>query len=348
MTHPILITEQLAIGYAPRRGSRRIVAANLNLRLHCGEMVCLLGPNGAGKSTLLRTLTGIQPPLAGRIWLDGRDLHTFSARELARRLSVVLTERVETGPLTAYALVALGRHPYTSWHGQLTVRDEEVVRWAITAVQATHLAARPLHELSDGERQRIMIARALAQEPIVMALDEPTAFLDLPRRVEVMQLLRRLAQETQRAIIVSTHDLDLALHIADMLWLLTSNGSFYAGAPEDLVISGALATTFAHEGIVFDQQRGQFRIDRPAQRQATLTGNGIIRYWTAQALERAGWRVVAGGETELHIVITGDDHQPSWDIYHDGVKKQQMRSLYATIHWLRQQYQEEHHHERHA
>lgn len=249
MTHPILITEQLAIGYAPRRGSRRIVAANLNLRLHRGEMVCLLGPNGAGKSTLLRTLTGMQPPLAGRIWLDGRDLHTFSARELARRLSVVLTERVETGPLTAYALVALGRHPYTSWHGQLTVRDEEVVRWAITAVQATHLAARPLHELSDGERQRIMIARALAQEPIVMALDEPTAFLDLPRRVEVMQLLRRLAQETQRAIIVSTHDLDLALHIADMLWLLTSNGGFYAGAPEDLVISGALATTFAHGGL---------------------------------------------------------------------------------------------------
>lgn len=348
MTQPVLRTEQLTIGYAPRRGQRQIVAANLNLSLYRGELVCLLGPNGAGKSTLLRTITGMQPPLGGRIWLDGRDLRTYSTRELACRMSVVLTERVEVGLLSAYALVALGRYPYTNWYGQLTSRDEEVVRWAITAVQATHLAKRQVHELSDGERQRIMIARALAQEPLVMVLDEPTAFLDLPRRVEVMQLLRSLAHETQRAMIVATHELDLALHTADMLWLLTSNGACYTGAPEDLVLSGALATTFAYEGIVFDRQRGHFQFHRLAQRRAKLTGNGLVQQWTARALERAGWRVVFEGDAELHVVITGNEQQPSWDIYYNGKRKQQVRSLYTAIQWIRQQYREEHHHERHA
>ncbi|MBO9343739.1 MAG: ABC transporter ATP-binding protein, partial [Roseiflexus sp.] len=239
MSRAILATEHLSIGYAPRRGPRRIVASNLNLTLHAGEVVCLLGPNGVGKSTLLRTLVGMQPPLDGRVWLDGVDLSTLSAREIARRVSVVLTERVEVGQLTVYALVALGRHPHTDWTGRLTPHDEAIVRQALEAVNAVNLAGRLVHELSDGERQRVMVARALAQEPLVVVLDEPTAFLDLPRRVEIMRLLRRLAHETQRAMILSTHDLDLALRSADLLWLMAPGGGVHAGAPEDLVLGGA-------------------------------------------------------------------------------------------------------------
>ncbi|PMP84292.1 MAG: ABC transporter ATP-binding protein, partial [Roseiflexus castenholzii] len=253
MSATVLATEDLSIGYAPRRAPWRVIADNLNLALHAGEVVCLLGPNGVGKSTLLRTLVGMQPPLSGRVLLDGADIAALSPREIARRLSIVLTERIEVGQLTAYALVALGRHPHTDWTGRLTPHDEDVVRRALEAVDAVNLAARLVHELSDGERQRVMVARALAQEPLVMALDEPTAFLDLPRRVEMMRLLRRLAHEMNRAILLSTHDLDLALRTADTLWLLAPGGVIHVGAPEDLVLNGAFEATFANEGMTFDR-----------------------------------------------------------------------------------------------
>ncbi|MCS6889182.1 ABC transporter ATP-binding protein [Chloroflexus sp.] len=348
MTNVVLSAENLSIGYPARRRQCRVIAKDLQLHLRRGEVVCLLGPNGAGKSTLLRTLTGMQPPLAGRIWLDGQDLSAFNARELARRMSVVLTERVEVGPLTAYALVALGRHPYTDWTGRLRPHDEAIVRWALEAVHAAHLARRMVYELSDGERQRIMVARALAQEPLVMVLDEPTAFLDLPRRVEIMQLLRRLAREARQAIILSTHDLELALNMADVLWLLTADGTFYCGAPEDLVLKGVLETIFADTGMVFDRMRGQFRMHQTMRRRANLTGDGLAKIWTARALERAGWQVVELPPAEAHVTIIGDNHQPSWELSVNGAPKQQFTSLYAVVHWLQQQCQEEEQHERHA
>ena len=194
MSATILQTCDLCIGYAPKRRPRIAVAADLGVELLKGELVCLLGPNGAGKSTLMRTLAGLQKPLSGEVLLEGRDLHGLSESERARLLGLVLTERVDVGNLSAYALVALGRYPYTGWDGRLSAADEEVVRWAIDAVGARDLAGRSVGELSDGERQKVMIARALAQEPAVLLLDEPTAFLDLPRRVEIVQLLRRLGQ----------------------------------------------------------------------------------------------------------------------------------------------------------
>lgn len=256
----VLRADDLTIGYRHAGRADGVVAAHLNLSLQRGELVCLLGPNGAGKSTLMRTLAGLQPPLGGKVWLDGDEPSALPARELARRLSIVLTERVDVGNLSAQELVALGRHPYTDWWGNLTAHDAEVVRWAIRAVGAVSLADRPVQELSDGERQKIMVARALAQEPLLIMLDEPTAFLDLPRRVELMGLLRSLARQTGRAILLSTHDLDLALRSADRLWLLSVEGKMATGAPEDLVLSGAFQETFASEGVAFDQYSGSFRI----------------------------------------------------------------------------------------
>ncbi len=328
MSVTVLATENLSIGYAPRRSPQRVIAADLNLALHTGEVVCLLGPNGVGKSTLLRTLVGMQPPLAGRVFLDGSDLATLSAREIARRLSVVLTERIEVGQLNVYALVALGRHPHTDWTGRLTPRDEEVVQWALDAVNATHLASRLVHELSDGERQRVMVARALAQEPLVMILDEPTAFLDLPRRVEMMRLLRRLARETNRALLLSTHDLDLALRSADTLWLMAPGGAMHIGAPEDLVLGGAFEATFASEGITFDRYQGHFHIHPPARQRAALIGDGVIGAWTARALERAGCLVVGGDEAaSLRVIVHSDDRQPCWEVHTDGAAPQRVGSL---------------------
>jgi iron complex transport system ATP-binding protein len=302
---PVLRTENLAIGYRLSRRQERVVAAGLAVQMEAGEMVCLLGPNGAGKSTLMRTLAGLQPALSGDVWLDGARLQSLSAAELARRLSIVLTERVDVGNLSAFGLVSLGRHPYTDWSGGLSETDRAAVAWALDAVGAMPLAHRPVLELSDGERQKVLIARALAQEPRLILLDEPTAFLTL-------------ARETGRAILLSTHDLDLALRSADRLWLLGGNGLLHAGAPEDLVLSGAFERAFASERVNFDTFSGAFRIERPAAGIVHLHGDGLSRRWTERALEREGYCVdkERAGIPAAEIVI--DPDAPLWWLRRDG------------------------------
>lgn len=311
---PILTLSDLTIGYDQGKRPSRVVASGLNASLNGGELVCLLGPNGAGKSTLMRTIAGMQPPLNGRIQLNGRGIGDYGARELARELSIVLTERVSTGTMTAYGLVALGRHPYTDWRGQLSVRDEEVVGWALRMVGAVGLAQRDVNELSDGERQKIMIARALAQEPALMVLDEPTAFLDLPRRVEVMAILRQLARDQNRAILLSTHDLDLALRSADRLWLLPDEGPMRVGAPEDLVLSGAFAETFRSEGVVFDAYTGSFQIHRQQRGVIGLAGEGLTAVWATRALEREGFCVDGDSSLPVQVRVVGVDGRVRWTL----------------------------------
>ena len=294
MSAPILRTENLSIGYPMRRQAPVIVAENITVGLKPGELVCLLGPNGAGKSTLMRTLAGMQPALNGRILLNQQDLSSISAKQLAHHLSVVLTEPINAGMLTGWDLVALGRHPYTNWSGKLTVVDETAVQQAITAVGANNLAQRHVNTLSDGERQKIMIARALAQEPDVMLLDEPTAFLDLPRRVEIMHILRQLARDWQRAILLSTHDLDLALRNADKIWLMPLNGTMQVGTPEELVLNGSFEAAFQADGVQFDPNTGSFKMAGQATGQVDLVGKGLSALWTKRALERVGFAVHDG------------------------------------------------------
>ncbi|HVU12941.1 MAG TPA: ABC transporter ATP-binding protein [Phototrophicaceae bacterium] len=320
---PILQTHNLAVGYPPR-----VIADKIDVNLRAGELVCLIGPNGAGKSTLMRTLAGIQAPIHGSVTLLGDDVHRLPARERAQRLSVVLTERVNPGLLTAYTLVSLGRHPYTDWSGRLTAHDEAVIRQAIADVGARALVDRHIGELSDGERQKIMIARALAQEPALLILDEPTAFLDLPRRVEIMQLLRRLAHESRRAILLSTHDLDLALRTADRIWLLASGQPLQVGAPEDLVLSGAFAAAFQSEGVTFDAQTGAFRLSSAPQGQISVIGTGLDALWTRRALERAGFAVGDNGVALVEVV------PPHWRLIR-GSEVEQYDSLYDLVEALK-------------
>jgi iron complex transport system ATP-binding protein len=336
-TDIILRTEKLTIGYRHAGRADVVIAADLDLSLRRGELVCLLGPNGAGKSTLMRTLAGLQPALRGEIWLDGDPPADLSARELARRLSIVLTERIDVGNLAVRELVALGRHPYTDWWGNLTPHDEEVVRWAVRAVGAGDLVDRPVQELSDGERQKVMIARALAQEPLMILLDEPTAFLDLPRRVEVMGLLRTLARQTGRAILLSTHDLDLALRSADRLWLLSAEGKMQSGAPEDLVLSRAFEQVFASEGIVFDGYTGSFRIVRDSAGIIHLRGEGMSALWTTRALEREGFCVDPDGTATpaATVTISEDDGVPQWGLHRNG-HSEFFTEIYALIGALRE------------
>lgn len=311
----VLKTHDLNIGYAPARRSRIVVSRDLNLSLRRGEVVCLLGPNGAGKSTLLRTLAGMQKPLTGGVMLMGQDVHRAQAQELAKYLSVVLTERVNPGMLTGYALAALGRHPYTDWAGNLSNHDEAMVKWALEAVGALDLAGKPVAEMSDGQRQKIMIARALAQDPAVMILDEPTAFLDLPRRAEMMRLLKQLAREANRAILLSSHDLDLAMRTADRVWLMPVNGPMQVGGPEDLVLSGAFEQVFATEGVTFDRTTGTFLIAPEREQSVLVTGEGLRCLWTKRALERGGFRVASNGDSGLACVEVVED---VWRVEIDG------------------------------
>lgn len=283
-----LRARDLALGYR-RRGRPDVVLAHaLNLCLRPGELVGLLGPNGIGKSTLLRSLCGMQQPLAGRVLLGQRDVARLKPQERARRLSLVSTAAPRPQLMSGYALVALGRHPHTDWLGRLTADDHAVIAWALDAVKGAELARQPVAELSDGQRQKLMIARALAQQSDIMLLDEPTAFLDLPRRIETMALLKRLARTTGLAILVSTHDLDLALRNCDRLWLMSAAG-VTVGAPEDLALDGSLGATFRAEGIHFDQRRGSFRLDAAAGQRVYVPGGGEQALWLRRALTRAGY-----------------------------------------------------------
>lgn len=331
MSDAILTTHNLTIGYKTSRKTFRSVASNISVSLKPGELVCLLGPNGAGKSTLLRTLAGMQSPIQGEVRLLGDDVYKLPPQELAKRLSLVLTEKLDVGILSAYSLVALGRYPYTNWWGKLTPEDETTVAWALKSVGAARLAQRNVSELSDGERQKIAIARALAQSPIAMLLDEPTAFLDLPRRVEIMQLLRQLAWENNQAILLSTHDLNLALRLADKVWLLASNGTLHVGAPEDLVLSGAFAETFHSEGVEFDVASGEFLLNIPYKRKVHLVGKGIAVFWTTRALQRIGFQVSQDAEILIEAIA---QEEPAYWRTTIGNSVYTHNSLYELVKFL--------------
>jgi len=327
----VLELQDLTIGYRLSRKSLKTVAENLNLQLHAGELVCLLGPNGAGRSTLLRTVAGMQPPLGGKVLVEGLDLHAIAARDLAKKLSVVLTERVTLGTLSAYALVALGRFPHTNWAGRLTETDHEIIKHSIKMVGASELANRNVSELSDGERQKIMVARALAQQPEVLILDEITAFLDLPRRVEIMQLLRDLAHRQTRGVLLSTHDLDLALRTADQLWLLSKDGVLQTGAPEDLVLSGDFEKAFASEGIEFDSAAGYFKLNGGIVGSVKILGSGDAVRWTERAFERLGYLILTnGGVPDLSVEVIERGNATQWRLT-DYSEEKDFESIFDLV-----------------
>ncbi len=258
----MLEARQLTIGYVVH-GSSKIVQSEISLSLQPGQMVALIGPNGCGKSTLLRTLAALQEPLRGSVYIGKEPIHRQSLVQRAQQLSVVLTDRVEVPHLTVQMLVALGRNPYTGWAGTLSEEDRRIVQQSLQAVNLDSFACRPVSSLSDGERQRAMIARALAQDTPYILLDEPTAHLDIHNRVAIMLLLSRLAHTLKKGILLSTHELDLALQIADSLWLMRSQGGIVEGKPEVLIRNGQLQQVFAGESFYFDAPSRRFVIRKP-------------------------------------------------------------------------------------
>ncbi len=242
----------LCTGYKTKNGEIAITR-DINADLLTGQLTCLLGSNGAGKSTLMRTLSAFQPPLKGDISIMGKPIADYAPKELSWSISVVLTEKLMLRNMSAEELIALGRSPYTGFWGNLTAEDHRIVDQAIEAVGIDSLRHRMVNTLSDGERQKAMIAKALAQETPIIILDEPTAFIDFPGKVEIMELLARLAHEQDKAIFLSTHDLELALLKADQIWLLHRNQPLATGTPEQVASDGSLAACFPSLPALFAQ-----------------------------------------------------------------------------------------------
>lgn len=274
-----VILESLDIGYR-----NRSVATELSAVAQTGRLTALIGPNGAGKSTLLRTLCGLQPPLAGQVSLeDGTIVHDLKPGALARRIAVVLTQRPDPGMLQAVEVVELGRTPHLGRLGKPSQHDRDRVAWALDAVNADELAHRSFSQLSDGERQRILVARALAQDPELLVLDEPTAHLDAPSRVEFLDMLRQLARNENLAVLLSSHDLELVMRVADEVWLLERRGRFTVGSPARLAHGGAISAAFDRGRLRFNPYTFAFEMtaeqheDDAQELAASVAGRGVRR-----------------------------------------------------------------------
>ncbi len=251
--------KNLTIGYMARK-NRKVVAEGINASLENARMTCLIGPNGVGKSTLLRTLSAFQPPLDGQVLIHDKDLALLREKQLAKLIGVVLTARPDVQNMTVEDMVGLGRSPYTGFWGGLSAEDHAIVDEAITLVGIDNLKGRMIQNLSDGERQKVMIAKALAQQTPVIFLDEPTAFLDYPSKVEMMQKLHQLSRTADKTIFLSTHDLELALQIADTVWLMAGPKQLSIGTPRELADCGALSAFIEQRGIIFDRERLSVRV----------------------------------------------------------------------------------------
>ena len=309
----ILNTHNLSIGYSKKR-NKIVVQSDLNLDLKAGELVCLIGQNGCGKSTLLRTLAGLQKPLAGKVLVDNQELEKIRIHEKARILALVLTEKVDIENATVADIVRMGRQPYSNWWGDLSNSDVEIVRESIEMVHLGNKTNSQLNELSDGERQRVMIAKALAQDTPLILLDEPTAHLDLPNRVEIMLLLHKLAHTTGKSVIISTHELDMALQAADRIWLMTKTDGIECGVPEDLVLQGHFHDAFQSKSYYFNSANGNFSMNYPMTKKVWVEGDKTRMYWTLRALARAGYMVVE--EAPVVVKITSEN----WFVENEELK----------------------------
>ncbi|MDF1572822.1 MAG: ABC transporter ATP-binding protein [Bacteroidales bacterium] len=287
----ILTFEDLWLGYLP--GEYLLKQASDEVRT--GEMIALAGRNGTGKSTLLRTIAGIRKPARGNVMLQQRSLFSSPPYELSRNISFVATGTNLVENLTVFEMVSLGRHPYTNWWGNIRDKDRRKIHESIHFVGMEDFTHARVHRLSDGERQRVMIAMSLAQDTRIMILDEPTAFLDIPNRIGILEVLHKLKSHG-RTVIFSTHEFDNIFSYADKVWVIHEQ-KLVTGAPEDLGLIGTYEAMFSDSGVAFDTDNLRFLREGHYHRSVELTGDGILRYWTRRALERGGFRVSDQQET---------------------------------------------------
>jgi len=310
-----LQTENLEVGYSPQGKMDAFLRRSISLSAVSGEIIALIGPNGIGKSTLLRTLAGLIPKVSGTILVKGLPVDHYEPERFSRLMSFVSTEKLVVPLMTVAELVAYGRFPYTGWLGTLKKEDHQRVADALQKVGISHLSGKLINEISDGERQRAMIARALAQDTPLILLDEPTAFLDISNTYAIFQLLHELAAREEKTIILSTHDLHLALQKMDKLWIMLDTTTL-EGAPEDAILKGWLQRLFHDDKVGFNAAKGEFFFRKEPVGTLSVEGNGRACTMVVKALERKGYQVNRSSREEIHVAVR-EGHKnisPEWDL----------------------------------
>jgi iron complex transport system ATP-binding protein len=325
----ILSVDSLRIGYGSGKNANSLLPP-LNARADVGELIAVIGRNGIGKSTLLRTLTGLQKQLGGEIFYFGKNIKDYTRIELAQQVGYISTEIVKVSNMRVYDLVSLGRFPHTDWIGRVGVRDHEVITDALKKTSMSSFAQKFVSELSDGERQKAMIARILAQDTGIMIMDEPTAFLDVASKYEILHLMHLLSGSGNKTIIFSTHDLQMAISQADKIWLILEN-ELIEGAPEDLMLAGEFDHLFDSSTVIFNSGDGTFSFRSDTRGVIYLEGEGNKRYWTEKAINRAGFKV--SKEKTLPYILLPSESNFLWKLFKEnGVHE--FNSLYELIRYL--------------
>ena len=328
----------LEIGFAGRGGTRISISGPMDNTLMEGELVALMGVNGSGKSTLLRTMSGLQKQLKGSIRILGREVKEYPSREFAKILSYVSTEVVNVQGMRVEQLVSMGRYPHTNWFGAMTSEDHNMVGKALELTSLLSLSKRGMDELSDGERQRAMIARTLAQDTPILMLDEPTAFLDISHKYEIIHLLRTLSRDYNKTIVFSTHDLASALREADKIWLFNER-EIVEGSPEDLVLTGKLSDALLDEssttGVALDMESGEFKLQRKMHGWAKISSSDeMLKRWTCKALERLGYNTESNKSGGINVIVNRKDGILIW-ILEENSNKLEFKSIYELSLYLR-------------
>ena len=309
----ILSLSSLEIGYSSGR-NKNILLPPISANAKKGELIAVIGRNGIGKSTLLRTIAGLQSSLGGEIYLNGKKLQEYTRLELAQKVGYISTEIVKVSNMTVYDLVALGRFPHTNWIGTIDRENHDIILNALAMTNISGFTNRLLSELSDGERQRAMIARILAQDTGIMIMDEPLAFLDIGSKYEILQLMQHLSLTESKTIIFSTHELNMAINQSDKIWLINTS-RVVEGAPEDLMIKGTFDSLFDSETVKFNSGNGTFSFHNKELKSIYLEGEGVIRHWTEKAINRAGYSASTVKSIPYIIVPYGEN--PKWQLITD-------------------------------
>jgi iron complex transport system ATP-binding protein len=308
----VIELRDISVGY--RKGRKLLpVLENITTELKSGEMVCLIGENGIGKSTLIRTISGVQPVLNGTILINGKELIHYHSNELAKTISLVLTDRIFAGNLSVEELIALGRYPHTNWLGTYSSEDHNKINWALDIAGLINLKDHIIHELSDGQFQKALIARALAQDSDIIILDEPTIHLDLTNKISVLKLLKDLSLSTGKSILLATHELDLGFQIADRIWMILDNRSLITGVPEDLILNRTFHKLIKHDAVDFDLKNGRFSVKNNMFYEYNLDGDPVTRFWTSHALKRNHWKVTQEN-VPVKIKATTNKNIHQWEI----------------------------------
>jgi iron complex transport system ATP-binding protein len=325
----ILSLCSLRIGYAEGR-KENVLLSPLTASARRGEMIALIGKNGIGKSTLLRTLAGLQPSLGGDITYSGKSISEYSRTDLARTIGYISTEIVKVTNMRVYDLVALGRFPYTNWFGKIDEINHEIITDSLEKTGMSSLSWRFISELSDGERQKAMIARILAQDTGILVMDEPTAFLDIGSKFEILHLMHLLSQKNGKTIIFSTHDLNVALSQADKIWLIV-NDNILEGAPEDLMLQGAFDHLFDSSAVEYNSEHGTYSFISEKRGEVRVSGEGIMLHYTKKALNRAGFSI-SEGEVHPFLKLPSGNCR-FWQLI-DGDSVVEFGSLYEFVTWI--------------